>query len=331
MSGVKMQSELALDLLKELAAVHTAYPTETHPTTKEDRVVPADLRRWLARLRLLYGVPFAYLVSDSELLPPESARFFYLDRNWTDALVQGALSVGTLNSVDRAQLEQLHKIIRKEVDEEEREIRQLRGDPVQRGEAGVVTGLLLRSRAVSGWPGLHVRAYGRDVVGDEEVVGEDHPDRLKVLRMERLAPAVLLVLFDGVPRLVHVEEPRQGLQFGVRLKRDGNSDRFVATVRARDRNTSADAEPDKSMKVFFRRGSPGVLDLKKTAEEFIGTAQTNTGPDLDGAEFALQMIRFPFRQVFGRLPDPVPLRAVFRPTIGHALTDLEISFQENLP
>ena len=46
-----------------------------------------------------------YLVPDAELLPLESIRFFYLDRAWTDALVQGALSVGTVNTADRAQLE----------------------------------------------------------------------------------------------------------------------------------------------------------------------------------------------------------------------------------
>ena len=67
-----------------------------------DRVVPRELRGWLARLRLLQGVPFSYLVADAELLPKESIRFFYLDRAWTDALVQGALSVGTVNSSDRA-------------------------------------------------------------------------------------------------------------------------------------------------------------------------------------------------------------------------------------
>jgi hypothetical protein len=248
MSTWKVNSTLALDMLKDLAALHTAYPTESDPETGDDRVVPMDLRQWLARLRLLHGVPFAYLVSDSMLLPPESVRFFYLDRNWTDAVVQGALSVGTLNSADRAQLEQLHRIIRKEVDEEERKIRRRRGDPVQQGEAGVVTGFLLRSRAVSGWPGLHVRAYRREVVGDEEIVDEDHPDRLKVLRMERLAPAVLLVLFDGIPRLVHVEEPRQGVQFGVRLQ-EGRNGQYVAQVQARDRNTSKDVEPEVPMTV----------------------------------------------------------------------------------
>ena len=47
--------------------------------------IPAEVIDWLARLRLLHGVPFAYLVPDADLLPPESVRFFYLDRDWTDA------------------------------------------------------------------------------------------------------------------------------------------------------------------------------------------------------------------------------------------------------
>ena len=42
------------------------------------------------------GVPFGDLVADAELLPAESIRFFYLDRAWTDALVQGVLSVGKI-------------------------------------------------------------------------------------------------------------------------------------------------------------------------------------------------------------------------------------------
>jgi hypothetical protein len=37
------------------------------------------------------------------------------------------------------------------------------------------------------------------VVGDEE----SHPDRIKLLRLERLAPAVLFCLFDGIPQMVH--------------------------------------------------------------------------------------------------------------------------------
>ena len=54
------------------------------------------------------------------------------------------------------------------------------------------------------------------------------------------------------------------------------------------------------MPVTFRPGAPGVLDLRRTAQEFLKPAHgTNMGTDVDGAEFALQMIRFPYRQVFG--------------------------------
>jgi hypothetical protein len=78
------------------------------------RSVPRDLRLWLARLRLLEGVPFGYLVADASLLPPESIRFFHVDRGWTDALVEGALSVGTVTTADRGMLENLYGTVRAE-------------------------------------------------------------------------------------------------------------------------------------------------------------------------------------------------------------------------
>ena len=40
--------------------------------------------------------------------------------------------------------------------------------------------------------------------------------QLKPLRIERLAPAVLFALFDGEPKLVILEEPYHGVQFGIR-------------------------------------------------------------------------------------------------------------------
>ena len=58
----------------------------------------------------------------------------------------------------------------------------------------------------------------------------------------------------------------------------------------------------------------------KLNEALLATPGTNMGAAVDGAEFALQMLRFPYRQVFG---DPSvnaapPLVDVFRPTIGIA-------------
>ena len=84
------------------------------------------------------------------------------------------------------------------------------------------------------------------------------------------------------------------------------------------------------MRVHFRAGAPGVIDMRKTAEEFLNTPGTNMGSALDGAEFALQMIRFPYRQVFGdpSVTAPQPIDAVFRPTVAYTLKNLEVRFSE---
>ena len=341
MSPRRRRATRALAMINVTASkvleVATEAFTDVRPEPAEDdaylgpRVTPSEVRGFLARLRLLQGVPFAYLVADAELLPPESIRFFYLDRAWTDALVQGALSVGTVNSADRSQLEGLYKIVRDEVDEEERRVRVPGGERVQQGPAGPVSGFLLRSRAVSGWPALHVRAYREELGGpDRANIPESDPRRLKLLRMERLAPAVLLVLFDGVPAVVHVEEPRQGIQFGVRLTPAGAPNEFTAQVVARNATTSNDVAPEKRVDVPFRPGAPGVLDMKRLNQALIATPGTNIGPAVDGAEFALEMLRFPYRQVFG---DPSvaggpPIDAVFTPTIS--IAKLQIAFKEVL-
>lgn len=375
------------------------------------RAVPRDLRMWLGRLRLLAGVPFAHLVADPALLPPESIRFFYLDRDWTDALVQGALSVGTVTTADRAALTRLHGVVRDEIDEAERLVRLPGvepGEAVPVGPAGTVSGFLLRSRLVSGWPGLHVRAYGEDnlrlspPVPDDEV-GDEHTTlrRLGLLRLERLAPAVLLALFDGVPSVVHLEEPRAGIQFGVeeqglqlagqvRLELDAIRPldvpagtrfhdplsrtvlRVTAAVHGEDATVDVPVEstgatvawvgpgtglelvdpldhvvsaavtamrpvgdvraqvflrrmsdgrrvsPPRPVDVPFRPGAPGVVHLQALARRMTA-ADPALGPSLDAAEFALQMIQFPFRAVFGDRTlagqEPVAGDALFAPVI----------------
>ena len=328
MNSAYFTSEVVMTVLTQAITGVQTTPSDTDPYFG-NRIVPLDLRQWLAQLRLLEYVPFCYLVADSLLLPPESIRFFYVDRNWTDAVVEGALSAGAANSSDRAQLEQLHKQIRDEIDEEERLVRVPGGEPPQQGPAGTITGFLLRSRAVSGWPGMHVRAYRVDVNPDTEIIPESDPNRIKCLRLERLAPAVLLALFDGVPAVMQLEEPRQGVQFGVRLSPTGTPNQFNSTVLARDATTSIDVKPQAEVPVKFRRGSPGVLDLKRTAQALIAQPGTKMGAALNGAEFALEMIRFPFRQVFG---DPSKgagnISDVFRPQIS--LAELKTKFLETI-
>jgi hypothetical protein len=305
-----LSSQVALDVAVS-AAQNYADLIVDHDPDDGAHVVPGELRRFLARLRLLHGVPFSYLVADSDLLPIESIRFFYLDRAWTDALVQGALSVGTITTADRAQLEAVYPTIRDEVDEAERTIRTPQGEERLKGAGGAISGFLMRSRVVSGWPNLHVRGYSRDVIDDDALTtaAESDPDRMKVLRMERLAPAVLLVLFDGIPAVVHVEEPRQGIQFGVRLNPQDPPAQRKARVKVRD-NLTGDPVPPKnaftsanSVDVPFRKNAPGVINVTELRKR-LASKSPNSGGALEPNEYALQMLRFPYRQVFGD-PDNV--------------------------
>tara|TARA_R110002110_G_scaffold59509_3_gene168298 strand:- start:3900 stop:4871 length:972 start_codon:yes stop_codon:yes gene_type:complete len=308
------------DILERLGTEikKTARSPSTEFKRDENTAMPAELRNWLVRLRLLEGVPFANLVADSELLPQESIRWFYMDRRWTDALVQGSLSVGTVNSDDRIQIDAQYAAIRAELDTEERNVRRNKGMARLAGQPGPITGFLLRSAAVSGWPGLHVRAFNVDPEeGDQARFKEDDPRRIRLLRLERLAPAVLLCMFDGIPKVVHIEEPRQGVQFGFKHKDNGSQ--RSATLRPRSKTSFEYLAEDgsKDVDVPFRVGSSGVVDIRRLSDALAAHPETGAADGLDSAEYALQLIRFPWRQVFGQIQVP-PIGSMFRASIEYA-------------
>ncbi len=284
-----------------LQAIELARRVIRRPPTDDDGM-PDSVVDWLARLRLLCNVPFAYLVPDHRLLPSESIRFFYLNRNWTDAAVDGALSVGAVASKDRAQLQALHATLRAALDRWERRVwaRDAQATPTE-GPAEVVTGFLLRSRAVSGWPGLHVRASH-----------DGH--QLQLLRMERLAPAVLLVLLDGIPDRVVIEEPRAGVQFGVGPPPAGQP-QAARSIVVRDPGTGQPAG-FAPLAVPFRADAPGVIHVAELVKRL---KTTNLfGSDVGSGELALQLLQFPYRQGFGEAA-PGGIGDVFHVTLSMAV------------
>ena len=282
------------------------------PAAPGSSLVPPGARGWLAALRLLSGLAFQHLVPDARLLPPESARFFYIDRAWTDALIQGALAVGVITDADRNVLEQVYPFVRDDLDEAERTVRVTGSDAPEAGSADVLTGLLLRSKAVAGWPGLHVRAYRSAQVPDN---AQDDPSRLHIMRMEQLAPSVLLVIFDGVPAVVHIDEPRHGIQFGVQEHRTEQPGTWAYQLTARPNAASGDLQTmaPTPVDVPFRPGSPRVIDVS-SLQQAIGAASPSS--------FALQLIQLPYRQVFGPTPPPTSaptpeeqFERVFKPSV----------------
>ena len=306
-----VDSALQLDMVAQSlsAQVVTAPPV----TADDEGSLPAELRTWLVQLRLAQALPFAYLVADSALLPEESIRWFYVDRRWTDALVMGALSVGTVNSDDRTLLAARYDAIRDELDSEERQVRRPQDAPRLSGDGGPISGFLLRSRVVAGWPAMHVRAFAVDPdEADDATYDDDDPRRLRLLRLERLAPAVLLCLFDGIPEVVHLEEPRQGVQFGFDSTASGTG--VKATLRPRDESTF-EYLPGNPLDVPFRNSGSGVVNIK-ALEKKLPHAAVGEDQALDGAEYALQLVRFPYRQVWGD-DKSFAVSAVFKPTVSY--------------
>lgn len=172
------------------------------------QAVEADLdpvATWLARLLLLYPVSFSYLVPDARALPIESLRFFYLDNAWLAAALDGALSLGLDSSRQTFLFELTRDLTHAAAYEAARAYRDnLRGVPPSPVEVNenLVSGLVMRSAVVSGWPNLAVRPYLQN------------GQLLKILRIDHLSPNVLLCLFQGVPDYVELSEPQEGFRFG---------------------------------------------------------------------------------------------------------------------
>lgn len=260
--------------------------------------LPSYATSFLAHLRLLIGVPFQYLVPDAAMLPQESIRFFHLDRSWTDRLVDGVLAVGEAGSREQAHHHSAGPALAALLDTLEPAVR-----PAQRGlgplapvagqggsgdggggvDAGAdlaITGFLLRSALVSGWPQMEVRAYRSSV-------------KLSLLRLELLSAGVMLALFAGVPDRVELEEPHHGMQLGV-LAEQGNL--FAVAPRGPDGNeTSGPLLP-----VAVRATDPTlrVVEIAALREAIIARADPALPAQSGSAELAIELMQPPWKQVF---------------------------------
>ncbi|HEX3789835.1 MAG TPA: hypothetical protein VHW44_18355 [Pseudonocardiaceae bacterium] len=249
---------------------------------------------WLARLLLLYPAPFNLLVPDSRMLAPETLRFFYLDQNWLHALVDGALSVGMASSRDTFFQQTMHDLVHDSALAAAQALRdQLVGvsPPAAEVAENLVSGFLLRSDVVAGWPNLAVRG----LLADDTL--------LKVLRLDRLAPDLLLCLFWGVPDHVELSEPQEGFRFGV--DDDGQlplrqPTAGAATTLGTQLGTPTAPTTYQLLPAALRSADSGVLDLAPDsatgAVQRISAALAAAGapvPNFGPGDFALQLVKSP--------------------------------------
>ncbi|MFE2752260.1 hypothetical protein ACFXGA_09685 [Actinosynnema sp. NPDC059335] len=261
------------------------------PLPDADPVVPPGATG-LDALTLLCAVPFHYLVPDWRMLLPangstpagtpagvtakglayEGMRLFHLDPAWLNALVDGALSVGVSTTLDA-------KLAAKQ-----------REDLTAPGVT--VTGLLMRSRLPTAYPGLVIEAHA----------GPDK-EQLTVLRRD-LTNDVLMLLFAGIPDTIVIREPGHGIHMGIDA--DGQTGRKIP-LRALtgDIGEELGTEFDFTGVLECLRPRPAgvqpdVLDLKGTATSLLGrlsdalrAAKQSVQGDLAPSQFALQLTRAP--------------------------------------
>lgn len=264
-----------------------ADPATQEAIADETRTDLEPVAAWLARLLLLYPLPFNLLVPDGRMLTPESLRFFYLDGNWLRALIDGATSIGMQSSRDDFFDEIMGDLVYDSAVTAARALRaQLVGvdPPSVEVEESLISGFLLRSAVVSGWPNLAVRG------------GMNEGGALKTLRMDRLADDVLICLFWGVPDFVELAEPQEGFRFGV--DDDGRLPMRQPTAGGAVPLGSQLAAPLQVVPDCLRSGGDNVLDVGSAtglvqriqdALTTAGVGVSNFGP----SDFALQMVKSP--------------------------------------
>jgi hypothetical protein len=258
---------------------------------KDDAPTPLSyITKWLGELCLLYGVPFVNLVPDARMLPQESLRFFYVDPNYVEALMMGALSIGIQCTRDVHIQGVLYSGVSDAAHQAKLAVRDQRLGQTPATDlpavSTTITGLLMRSAVVAGWPGLEVRAY-KDKLATQ---------RINLLRMERVAPDVLLCLFADVPACIQISEPKESLAFG-------HEDDFDLDLRwvtneppGRLIGEIIDGHTVK-INSYFRSADPGPV-LKVAAwqgylQTQLNNAYVNGNITLGPADFAIQMIRAP--------------------------------------
>jgi hypothetical protein len=282
--------------------------------------LPAYVADFLVRLRLAHGVPFDYLVPDPALLPDESIRFFTVDEGWLDALMEGAMAVGSSGTKDTDHVAQALPVLRAAVRDAVPLAAAVRRRTVDRGAAAAhvraavtvaaelpdpggtppLTGFLLRSGIVSGWPGFSVRAFTTADIPEQADPSTIDPSLfVPILRLEQLSPSVLLVLFAGTPALVWLEEPHHGIQLGI-----DPGDRVAVVTPTGKEVTEPDAHGEETPKTVAvpMRGGPvaGVVDVAGLVQTLAQAhaADDRVAPQGGSAALALQLLRPPYRQRF---------------------------------
>lgn len=201
---------------------------------------------WIMDKMFLHGVPAHYLITDPSHLEHERLQFFYIDPNWTDAMIDGALSLGNHlgKDVDRVAIK---KALNRYID----------GKILEHPPQIPKYGFYLRSDLVSMFPDLKVTTLPEP---------ENYPpERAPLLRHEIITDGVMLALLDRIPGsdkfngLVFTQPPHQQ-RFAA--ARSLETDHITVKIRRQYTVSQADRETDSNWRLAL-----DVPDLPSKAND----------------------------------------------------------------
>jgi hypothetical protein len=248
----------------QLQVLHLPFQGEANDTNGN---LPEAIGAWFRDLELLKGIPFNYLVPDERLLPPESLRFFWVDSYWVDCLQDGAFSIGRVTSSD-LQTDSKTRSGTSELNADE-----------------LITGFLLHSEVVSGWPGLEIEGYDISISA-QSVADPSH--KLTILRRDRLSDNILLCLFKGVVKTVDLSLKSQSMNGGVDPL-DKVTESEPLQIKKGWRKLDGTQEKDQTINVDCKGQVGGVIDIKALAGKLAKLNGKNEA-EFTSAQFAISMI-----------------------------------------
>lgn len=245
------------------------YPSHKKPALPTNNVIPETVSEWLGKLFLLHGVPNDYLIphphylisSLQSELKHEAIGLFYLDYDWVEALINGALSIvpfddtpSLLNQIKSGSLLPENLKINKNVLDLLPEESKAKDIPLPKRIDQHITGFLFRSQLVSGWKGIKIYA-------------KDSSDNWMTtpLRLEKLDEDTLLCLFVGKFSKIAIIQPPEGTHLGFELKEN------TLVKKLRDFKTGAFI--NKQVKVSFKNSR--TLSFQSLAKSMATELQTD--------------------------------------------------------
>lgn len=227
--------------------------------------LPEKLKDWLLELKYLDGVPMNYIIPNDNMLPPESIRFFLVDRAWLIALIDGAVSIGRATNYDLKMDEEFQEGIFSSLELNENKM----------------TGFLLRSSVVKGWPNMVVDAL------------DINQNKLNAKRLNKVAPDVMLGIYEGEINQINFHEAFQVIHFGY----DKSSENEPKKKELKFINNDKNGVPGKvidqielDLEKYIDKDTR-ILNVSETVEEMKTLLSDYYTGSFTAAEFALEMIQ----------------------------------------